>query len=285
MLLLTVTTVFAQQFDVSGKVVDKKTNEPIIGASIMVKGTTIGTVSDLDGDFNLKNLRSGDVLSFSYVGYKPQNVAVSNNQKFMNVLLEEDSEVLDEIIVIGYGTQKKQDITGSVVSVGEGKFTEGVNTNAFQMINGKAAGVNISQTSSAPGASTKIQVRGAGSINSSNSALVVVDGLPGVDPSSINPSDIKSIEVLKDASAAAIYGTRAANGVVLITTKSGKKGDISVQFGAEVGFQNVAKKLDVLTGREYMETLNAIRLESNNKDGLIYKIGRASCRERVCQYV
>lgn len=270
MLLLTVTTVFAQQFDVSGKVVDKKTNEPIIGASIMVKGTTIGTVSDLDGDFNLKNLRSGDVLSFSYVGYKPQNVAVSNNQKFMNVLLEEDSEVLDEIIVIGYGTQKKQDITGSVVSVGEGKFTEGVNTNAFQMINGKAAGVNISQTSSAPGASTKIQVRGAGSINSSNSALVVVDGLPGVDPSSINPSDIKSIEVLKDASAAAIYGTRAANGVVLITTKSGKKGDISVQFGAEVGFQNVAKKLDVLTGREYMETLNAIRLESNNKDGLIY---------------
>ena len=132
------------------------------------------------------------------------------------------------MVVVGYGIQKKQDITGSVVSVGEGKFTEGVNTNAFQMINGKAAGVNISQTSSAPGASTKIQIRGAGSINSSNSALVVVDGLPGVDPSSINPNDIKSIEILKDASAAAIYGTRAANGVVLITTKGGNKGEMTV---------------------------------------------------------
>lgn len=269
-LLFSVIIIHAQNFNIKGNVVDAKSNDPVIGASIMVKGTSTGTVTDIDGAFVLNDLKSGNVLSVSYVGYKTKEVSVNSNQRTLSVKLEEDSELLDEIVVVGYGTQKKQDITGSVVSVGEGKFTEGVNTNAFQMINGKAAGVNISQASSAPGASTKIQIRGAGSINSSNSALVVVDGLPGVDPSSIHPNDIKSIEILKDASSAAIYGTRAANGVVLITTKNGKKGDLAVTFGAEVGFQSVAKKLDILDGKQYMETLNAIRLESNNPDGVIY---------------
>lgn len=216
--------VFAQQFKVSGSVTDHKSGEPIIGASVVVQNTSNGVITDLDGRFVLDRVSKGEVISVSYVGYKSQDIVMDGVKKQFNIVLMEDNEVLDEVVVVGYGTQKKQDITGSVVSVGEGKFTEGVNTNAFQMINGKAAGVNVSQTSSAPGASTKIQIRGAGSINSSNAALVVVDGLPGVDPSSINPSDIKSIEVLKDASAAAIYGTRAANGVVLITTKSGKKG-------------------------------------------------------------
>lgn len=269
-LLFSVIIIHAQNFNIKGSVVDAKSNEAIIGASIMVKGTSTGTVTDLDGGFVLEDLKGNNILSISYVGYKTKEVAVNSSQRTVAVKLEEDSEILDEVVVVGYGTQKKQDITGSVVSVGEGKFTEGVNTNAFQMINGKAAGVNISQSSSAPGASTKIQIRGAGSINSSNAALVVVDGLPGVDPSSIHPNDIKSIEVLKDASAAAIYGTRAANGVVLITTKNGKKGDIAVNFGAEVGFQSVSKKLDVMDGKQYMETLNAIRLESKNPDGVIY---------------
>ena len=249
--------------NVKGHITDTN-GEPLIGVSILVKNTSNGTVSDLDGNFAL-SVNPGDVLRITYVGYASQEVpAVSG--RLMRIALKEDTEVLDEVVVVGYGTQKKQDITGSVVSVGEGKFTEGVNTNAFQMINGKAAGVNVSQTSSAPGASTKIQIRGAGSINSSNAALVVVDGLPGVDPSSINPSDIKSIEVLKDASAAAIYGTRAANGVVLITTKSGREGETTVRFGAEVGFQSVAKQIDMLNGREYMETLNALHLASGNSD-------------------
>lgn len=269
-LLLSVIVTHAQQFNLTGTVVDKKSNEPIIGASVLIKGTSLGTITDLEGKFTLKDVSKGNVLSVSYVGYRQQDILLNGNQKTLSIQMEEDSEILDEVVVVGYGTQKKQDITGSVVSVGEGKFTEGVNTNAFQMINGKAAGVNVSQTSSAPGASTKIQIRGAGSINSSNSALVVVDGLPGVDPSSINPNDIKSIEVLKDASAAAIYGTRAANGVVLITTKTGKKGDMTVKFGAELGFQSVAKKIDVLNGQQYMETLNALRLESNNPEGAIY---------------
>lgn len=270
MLLLSVMVTHAQQFDVKGTIVDKKSNEPIIGASVLIKGTANGTITDIDGKFILKDAKKGNTLVVSYVGYLTLDILLNGNQGTLSIEMEENTELLEEVVVIGYGTQKKQDITGSVVSVGEGKFTEGINTNAFQMINGKAAGVTISQTSSAPGAASKIQIRGAGSINSSNSALVVVDGLPGVDPSSINPADIQSIEVLKDASSAAIYGTRAANGVVLITTKSGKKGDIIVKFGAEVGFQSVAKQVDVLNGREYMETLNALRLESNNPDGVIY---------------
>lgn len=269
-LLLAVLATYAQQFNITGIVVDKKSNEPIIGASVLIKGTPIGTITDVNGKFTLNDVSKGNILSVSYVGYRQQDILLNSGKKSFSIQMEEDAEILDEVVVVGYGTQKKQDITGSVVSVGEGKFTEGVNTNAFQMINGKAAGVNVSQTSSAPGASTKIQIRGAGSINSSNSALVVVDGLPGVDPSSINPSDIKSIEVLKDASAAAIYGTRAANGVVLITTKNGRKGDIAVKFGAEIGFQSVAKRMDVLNGQQYMETLNALRIESNNPEGAIY---------------
>ena len=268
--MLFVGFVYAQQFKISGSVTDHKSGEPIIGASVVIQNTSNGVITDLEGNFVLDHVSKGEILSITYVGYKSQEIVLDGAKKQFKIVLTEDNEVLDEVVVVGYGTQKKQDITGSVVSVGEGKFTEGVNTNAFQMINGKAAGVNVSQTSSAPGASTKIQIRGAGSINSSNAALVVVDGLPGVDPSSINPNDIKSIEVLKDASAAAIYGTRAANGVVLITTKSGKKGDITVNFGTEIGFQSVAKKIDMLNGREYMETLNALRLASGNADGAIY---------------
>lgn len=280
MLLLAVGIISAQQLKVTGTVLDKKTNEPIIGASVLVKNTTNGVITDLDGHFELTNVPKGSDLLISYVGYQSQNIQVSDGRTSIQIYLSEDSELLEEVVVIGYGTQKKQDITGSVVSVGEGKFTAGVNTNAFQMINGKASGVHVSQTSSAPGASTKIQIRGAGSINSSNSALVVVDGLPGVDASSVSPDDIKSIEVLKDASAAAIYGTRAANGVVLITTKSGRKGDMTVKFGAELGIQSVAKKMEMLNGREYMETLNALRREAGKEaiytDAQIAQVGNGT---------
>lgn len=280
MLLLAVGIISAQQLKVTGTVLDKKTNEPIIGASVLVKNTTNGVITDLDGHFELTNVPKGSDLLISYVGYQSQNIQVSDGRTSIQIYLSEDSELLEEVVVVGYGTQKKQDITGSVVSVGEGKFTAGVNTNAFQMINGKASGVHVSQTSSAPGASTKIQIRGAGSINSSNSALVVVDGLPGVDASSVSPDDIKSIEVLKDASAAAIYGTRAANGVVLITTKSGRKGDMTVKFGAELGIQSVAKKMEMLNGREYMETLNALRREAGKEaiytDAQIAQVGNGT---------
>lgn len=265
MLLMAVGTLCAQQLKITGTVHDKKTREPIIGASVLVQNTTNGVITNIDGQFELANVAKGSTLLISYVGYRSQSLQVTGNRTPLQIFLDEDNELLDEVVVVGYGTQKKQEITGSVVSVGEGKFTEGVNTNAFQMINGKASGVHVSQTSSAPGASTKIQIRGAGSINSSNSALVVVDGLPGVDASSVSPDDIKSIEILKDASAAAIYGTRAANGVVLITTKGGRKGEMTVKFGAELGIQSVAKKMEMLNGREYMQTLNALRKEAGKE--------------------
>lgn len=251
---------------VTGQIIDKE-GTPIIGATIRVKGSQTGAVSDLNGNFVL-TADKNDELEISYVGYTTVTQRVNGHS--IKVTLQEDSKLINEVVVVGYGTMKKSDLTGSVISVQEGNFTEGINTNAFQMINGKAAGVNISQTSSAPGASTKIQIRGAGSINSSNAALVVVDGLPDVDPSSINPDDIKSIEILKDASAAAIYGTRAANGVVLITTKSGDKSKLTVRFGAEMGVQSVAKKIDVLNAQDYMRILNEIRKESNNPDGIIF---------------
>lgn len=254
---------------ITGSVTDE-TGLPVIGATIVVKeNPSHGTVTDIDGNFILVDITENAIIQISYVGMITQelNTTVDN---IINIVLRNDTEMLDEVVVVGYGTLRKRDLTGSVVSLTEGRFTEGINTNALQMLNGRAAGVNISQTSSAPGATTKIQIRGVGSINSSNSALVVVDGLPGVDPTSISPGDIKSIEVLKDASAAAIYGTRAANGVVLITTKGGEKGEVSMNFSSEYGLQTVSKKIEMLNARQYMEILNAIRLESNNNDGIIF---------------
>lgn len=244
---------------VKGRVVDTK-GEPIPGAGVKIKGTSTGTITDLDGYFRLESVTTGSEIEISSLGFATATLTVEVGMS-ENIVLQDDNELLDEVLVVGYGTQRKQEITGSVVSVKEGQFNEGVTSNAFQMLIGKAAGVNVAQTSSAPGAASKIQIRGAGSINSSNDALVVVDGLPGVDPSSILPGDIESIEILKDASAAAIYGTRAANGVVLITTKSGSQGTVKVNFRAEGGFQDVAKKLDLLNAEQYMSTLNAIRVE------------------------
>lgn len=151
MLLLSVMVTHAQQFDVKGTIVDKKSNEPIIGASVLIKGTANGTITDIDGKFILKDAKKGNTLVVSYVGYLTQDILLNGNQGTLSIEMEENTELLEEVVVIGYGTQKKQDITGSVVSVGEGKFTEGINTNAFQMINGKAAGVTISQASSARG--------------------------------------------------------------------------------------------------------------------------------------
>lgn len=254
---------------IRGRVTDEN-GEPVIGASVRdSQNLSNGTVTDVDGNYKI-NLNDDSNIIVSYIGFDSQTLHIDGSSN-LNVRLRETQKDLNEIVVIGYGTQRKSDLTGSVVSISEGKFSEGVNTNAFQMINGKAAGVNVSQVSSEPGASTKIQIRGAGSINSSNAALVVVDGLPGVDPSSLNPNDVKSIEILKDASAAAIYGTRAANGVVLITTKNGNTNQpLRVTFAAEVALQSVAKKIDMLNAKEYMQTLNTLRAEAKNPEGPIF---------------
>lgn len=242
------------EFIVSGKVVDESGNS-LPGVNVLEKGTSNGTSTDIDGKYSLSVSDENAVLSFSYISFLPEEQAL-NGRTVVDIALTPDIKTLSEIVVVGYGTQQKKDLTGAVVSLKPENFTPGTNSNASQLLNGTAAGVKVSQVSSAPGAGLKIQVRGAGSINSSNDVLFVVDGLPGVDPSSLSPGDIESMEVLKDASSAAIYGTRAANGVVLITTKKGSKDKTSLTYSGYVGTQSVAKKLDVLDGADYMRLVN-----------------------------
>lgn len=242
------------QSELNGTVTDEQ-GAPLPGASIVEKGTTNGTQSDFDGNFSITVADSDAILVISYIGYATQEVSVAN-QTQITIALAPDAAALEEVVVVGYGTQRKTDLTGAIASVREEDFTQGANYDAVQLLNGAASGVNVSQVSSAPGAGLKIQIRGAGSINSDNSVLFVVDGLPGVDPSSLSPGDIESIDVLKDASSAAIYGTRAANGVVLITTKKGKAGKTSLSYSTYTGFQSAAKNLDVLGGSQYGELVN-----------------------------
>lgn len=244
--------ILQQQTTLEGTVKDDEGN-PLPGANVVVKGSTRGVVADFDGNFSI-NAEVGETLEISYIGFKTLEVPVENSEA-LTVSLETDAASLEEVVVVGYGTQKKKDLTGAVSRVKAEDFAPGANTNAVQLLNGAAAGVNVSQISSAPGGGIKIQVRGAGSINSANDVLFVVDGLPGVDPNSLSPDDIESIDVLKDASAASIYGTRAANGVVLITTKQGK-GKPQLSYSSYLGMQAIEGQLDVLGGSDYQELVN-----------------------------
>ncbi len=242
-------------FPVSGTVTDGD-GLPLIGVTVLEKATGSGTVTDIDGNFTISVTDENAVLEVSYIGFQRQTIEVGGRST-IDVQLAVEVASLESVVVVGYGTRRKQDVTGSVVSVQPEDFTEGANYSAVQLLNGAASGVNISQTNSAPGAGLKVQIRGAGSINSSNGVLFVVDGLPGVDPNSLSPGDIASIDVLKDASAAAIYGTRAANGVVLITTKRGKSGKPVLNYSSYYGTQTPAKTLDVLGARDYAELVNS----------------------------
>lgn len=223
---------------------------------------TSGAQTDSAGVFVFPRLPVQGTYSFtvSMMGYETQTLSgytlKANESTSIIVKMKTSLAALNEVVVVGYGTRRKSDLTGSVATIGEKELTQGVNNNALQAVNGKAAGVYVSQSSSAPGGGVNIRVRGAGSINSSNAVLVVVDGLPGVDPASISQDDIASIQVLKDASAAAIYGSRAANGVVLITTKRGVSGQMNITYDGYVGMQQLAKKMRVLTAPEYMQVLN-----------------------------
>lgn len=227
---------------------------PLPGATIVIKGANIGVTTDLDGRFEIE-AKPGDILEVSYIGMETKEVTVES-ETVINIQLSTNSETLDEVVVVGYGTQRQKDLTGAITRVKSEDFTPGTNSNASQLLNGTAAGVKVSQISSAPGAGIKVQIRGAGSINSSNDVLFVVDGLPGVDPSSLSPDDIETIDVLKDASAASIYGTRAANGVVLITTKKGRAGQTEISFNSYVGTQSISRQLDVLGAADYMNLIN-----------------------------
>ncbi|MBQ2520238.1 MAG: TonB-dependent receptor plug domain-containing protein, partial [Paludibacteraceae bacterium] len=227
-LLITGMTAYAQMA-VNGTVIDAANGEPIIGASVLEIGTTNGTITDFDGNFTL-NVKAGATLSISYMGYKTQELAAAPN---MNVRMGEDSELLDEVVVVGYGVVKKNDATGSVTAIKPDDMNKGLQTTATDMLSGKIAGVNVTSSDGTPGGAATIRIRGGASLNASNSPLIVIDGLamdnngiPGAaNPlSMVNPSDIESFTVLKDASATAIYGSRASNGVIIITTKKGAQG-------------------------------------------------------------
>jgi TonB-linked SusC/RagA family outer membrane protein len=227
-------------------------NEPLIGVSVLVKGTTNGTVTDLDGRYSL-SASQGQTLVFSYIGYISQEIKVGPNGT-INVALKEDTETLDEVVVVGYGVQKKKLVTGATVQVKGENIAKLNTTNPLQALQGQTPGVSIASTSGQPGSDMKVTIRGLGTVGNSG-PLYLIDGVGG-DISTLNPADIESIDVLKDAASAAIYGAQAANGVVLITTKSGREGKATISFDAYYGIQNVARKAQMLNAQQYMTIMD-----------------------------
>lgn len=261
---------------ITGKVVDEN-NTAIIGANIIETGSSNGTITDIDGNFSL-SVADNATIQVSYIGYLEQEIK-TEGRVHLNIILKEDARALDEVIVVGYGTMKKSDLTGAVSSVKTSDIQQTPMTSIDQGLVGRASGVQVTQTSGMPGAIASIRVRGSSSLQAGNEPLYVIDGFPVYSGdgfgqtggsaqisglSSINPSDIESIEILKDAAATAIYGARAANGVILITTKSGKKGQDIISVETNFGIQQVVKKIDVMNAQEYAALVN----EAYTNDGL-----------------
>lgn len=243
---------FAQEQAVSGTVKDAQ-GEPLIGVSILVKETHVGTVTDLDGKFRIPNVKVGQTLVLSYVGYKTQEIRLKGDFKAsLDIVLKEDAEILDEVVVIGYGTVQKRDLTGSVASVKAEDIAAIPVANVSEALSGKLSGVNVTTTDGSPDAEVNIRVRGGGSLSQDNSPLYIVDGFPVSSISDISPTEIESIDVLKDASSTAIYGARGANGVIIVTTKSGHEGKTQVDFGASFGIRKVAKMMKVMSPYDYV---------------------------------
>lgn len=244
---------FAQKLTVKGRIVDSN-NETIIGASVLEKGTTNGTVTDIDGNFTL-SVDQNSVLVISYIGYKTQELKSSAS---MEIVLKEDNEVLDEVVVIGYGSVKRKDVTTAVSTVSTDDLQQRPVISAAQAIQGKAAGVSVIQPTGQPGGEMAIRVRGTTSFNGSNDPMYVVDGVPVDNIKFLSPNDIASMQILKDASSAAIYGSRAANGVVLITTKAGEAGNAKVSLSIQAGMTQVANKIESLNAAQYKELMDEI---------------------------
>ena len=250
---------------ITGKVVDDK-GESVIGASIAVQGTTLGTITNLDGEYTLANVPENSEVTVSFIGYKTL-IFKANDKALSKITLKEDTEMLDEVVVVGYGTVKKRDLTGSISSVNAQKIADVPVTSVVEALQGRSPGVVVSNTSWEPGSEPSIFVRGKRSITASNGPLYVVDGIPitgGV--SEISPADIESMEILKDASATAIYGSRGANGVIIITTKQGKEGKTKVDYNGYVGFQTIQNKLDMMNGAEYAEYTREAYRNSTGKN-------------------
>ncbi|MCI5664561.1 MAG: TonB-dependent receptor [Mediterranea sp.] len=248
-------------------IVKDKTGEPIIGANVLEKGTTNGVITGIDGDFTLNVKNSQSVLVISFIGYKTQEITVGNNRN-LNVTLADDTELLDEVVVIGYGTQKKGDVTSAVASVKSEDFIKGAVGDAAELVKGKVAGLNITKGSGDPNASSTIRLRGVISLEGSATPLILVDGIEG-SLTTVPPEDIASIDVLKDASAAAIYGTRGANGVILITTKSGKRDEkAQATYSGYVSLSNFSNRLDFMTADQVRQGLTSFTDRGYDTDWL-----------------
>ena len=263
LLLMGCLQLLAQTRTVKGVVTDAQNGEALIGATVMVEGDKSGTVTDFDGNFSLQVPSSAKKVKISYIGYIDQVVAISDNMK---VNLESDSKALADVVVIGYGTARKSDLTGSVATVKAKDFNKGLVSSPEQLINGKVSGVQIMSNSGSASAGSTIRVRGGASLNASNDPLIVLDGVPleqgGISGNSsnflsmINPSDIESMTVLKDASSTAIYGSRASNGVIIITTKKGQQGGLKVNFSTTNSMQTRAQMVDMLSRNEFVNVIN-----------------------------
>ncbi len=284
LLLAGSTGLWAQTRTISGRVVSSDDGSPVPGANVLEKGTNNGTVTDPDGRFSLQVSSSGATLVISFVGYSTQEVAVGN-QSTIEVTLQVDVTALNEIVVIGYGQVEKKDLTGSIVSVNQASFNKGVMASPQDLLVGKVAGVVVTQGSGAPGSGAQIRIRGGSSVNASNDPLIVVDGFPldnrGVaglsnSLSTINPNDIENITVLKDASATAIYGARASNGVIIITTKKGAVGKPTLNYNAQVSVSTLARKAEVLTGDEFRTLMNSLNGQYGINAAALDKLGDAN---------
>ncbi len=266
LMLLIGQTAWAQSVrTISGSVLDHA-GQPVVGAAIVEQGTTNGTVADIDGKFSLRV--AGNALSVSFIGYESQTIDITGKSA-IDIVLKEDNVELEDVVVVGYGTMKRADVTGSVVSVGDEAIKESVSTSIDQVLQGRAAGVQIQANTGTPGGSSSIRIRGTNSLNATSQPIFVIDGVivdaaNGDDSgnsnplAAINPADIVSMDVLKDASATAIYGSRASNGVIMITTKRGKAGEATITYDGYVGMQQMPKKIDVLNLREYAAHHNTI---------------------------
>ncbi len=260
------------QAKITGNVTDASNGEPVIGATVTIKGTTLGAITDFEGNYIIEKVPVGEaIVSVSYVSYvtKNETILLRNGDNYrLKSQISPDQNILDEVVVVGYGVQKKKDLTGAVTSVGAEQFQKGNIATPEQLVMGKVAGVQITSNSGQPGSGSRIRIRGGSSLNASNDPLIVIDGVPvdngtingASNPLSlINPNDIENITIMKDASAAAIYGARGANGVILITTKKGTAGGkFSIELNSNNSISTVSKYVDVLTGDEFRSLVKSI---------------------------
>jgi TonB-dependent SusC/RagA subfamily outer membrane receptor len=251
LLLVNLTYITAQEIVIKGIVTDATTGTPLPGVNIVEKGTQRGATTNQDGSYSITVSNSDAVLVYSFIGYLSEEIDVAGRTT-INLTLVESIEALDEIVVIGYGSVKKRELTGSVTSMKEDDFNQGVFSDPIQLIQGKVAGLSIVRPNGGdPNSGFEVLLRGSSSVKGSLQPLIVVDGIPGGSLESLAPQDIESIDILKDGSAAAIYGTRRTNGVILVTTKKGQKGQMQVEFSSRFFTERLLNKIEVLSADEY----------------------------------